>query len=92
VPDGTRGVHPATGPSQDAEGRFSEVVDRALAGTPQWVTRRGKPAVCVVAARDYDQLVAQPGWGIKRVLRSSPHPEIELATPRDTSPGRGVDL
>ena len=30
---------------QDAKDKFSAVVDAALAGTPQEVTRRGKPAV-----------------------------------------------
>ena len=34
---------------QDAKNRFSAVVEAALAGTPQEVTRRGKPAVVVVA-------------------------------------------
>lgn len=43
---------------QDAKNRFSAVVDAALAGTPQAVTRRGKPAVVVIAADDYQRLVA----------------------------------
>ncbi|WP_337924780.1 type II toxin-antitoxin system prevent-host-death family antitoxin [Szabonella alba] len=37
---------------QDAKNRFSAVVEAALAGTPQQVTRRGKPAVVVVVAAD----------------------------------------
>ncbi len=41
---------------QEAKGRFSTVVDAALAGTPQLVTRRGKPAVVVISAADYDRL------------------------------------
>lgn len=43
---------------QDAKNRFSSVVDAALAGRPQSVTRRGRPAVVVVAAEEYDRLVA----------------------------------
>ncbi|MGB0920863.1 MAG: type II toxin-antitoxin system Phd/YefM family antitoxin [Alphaproteobacteria bacterium] len=42
---------------QDAKNKFSAVVDAALAGAPQKVTRRGKPAVVVVAASEYDRLV-----------------------------------
>ena len=46
---------------QDAKNRFSEVVDSALAGTPQEVTRRGKPAVVVLSATEYTRLVSQAG-------------------------------
>ena len=41
---------------QDAKNRFSAVVDAALAGNPQRVTRRGKPAVVVVAVEEYERL------------------------------------
>ncbi|WP_423205992.1 type II toxin-antitoxin system Phd/YefM family antitoxin (plasmid) [Paracoccus yeei] len=43
---------------QDAKNRFSAVVDAALAGQPQQVTRRGKPAVVVLAAADYARMLA----------------------------------
>ncbi len=43
---------------QDAKNRFSAVVEAALAGQPQAVTRRGRKAVVVVAAEDYERLVA----------------------------------
>ena len=42
---------------QDAKNKFSAVVDAALAGTPQEVTRRGKPAVVVLSADEYRRLV-----------------------------------
>lgn len=41
---------------QDAKNRFSAVVDAALAGAPQRVTRRGSPAVVVLAADEYERL------------------------------------
>jgi prevent-host-death family protein len=41
---------------QDAKNRFSAVVDAARRGQPQMVTRRGAPAVVVVAAEDYARL------------------------------------
>ncbi|MCY4522021.1 MAG: type II toxin-antitoxin system Phd/YefM family antitoxin [Caldilineaceae bacterium] len=41
---------------QDAKNRFSAVVNAALAGKPQTVTRRGTPAVVVVAVEDYKRL------------------------------------
>ena len=41
---------------QDAKNRFSAVVDAALGGEPQTVTRRGSPAVVVVAFEVYQRL------------------------------------
>ena len=41
---------------QDAKNRFSAVVEAALAGDPQHVTRRGKPAVVVLAVDEYERL------------------------------------
>lgn len=43
---------------QDAKNRFSAVVEAALAGTPQEVTRRGKPAVVVMSCEEYHRLLA----------------------------------
>jgi antitoxin Phd len=45
---------------QDAKNRFSEVVDAALRGQPQVVTRRGVDTAVVVAHEDYARLVAAP--------------------------------
>lgn len=43
-------------PLHDAKNRFSAVVNAALAGDPQRVTRRGKPAVVVLAVDEYERL------------------------------------
>lgn len=43
---------------QDAKNRFSAVVAAALAGRPQEVSRRGKPAVVVLSAEEYHRLAA----------------------------------
>lgn len=43
---------------QDAKNRFSAVVDAALAGRPQQVSRRGKPAVVVLSAAEYARMQA----------------------------------
>ena len=43
-------------PLQDAKNRFSAVVEAALAGSPQQVTRRGIPAVVVLAVNEYERL------------------------------------
>ena len=46
---------------QDAKNRFSAVVDAALSGRPQEVSRRGKPAVVVISDEEYQRLVEAAG-------------------------------
>ncbi len=41
---------------QDAKAQFSAVVENALRGVPQHVTRRGKQAVVVVSQQDFERL------------------------------------
>lgn len=41
---------------QDAKNHFSEVVEAAGRGTPQTVTKRGKPTVVVLSVTDYQRL------------------------------------
>ena len=48
---------------QDAKNRFSAVVDAALGGEPQTVTRRGVPAVVVVAVEEYERLCRERAEG-----------------------------
>jgi prevent-host-death family protein len=43
---------------QDAKNRFSAVVEAARRGKPQLVTKRGMPAVVVLAAEEYLRLAA----------------------------------
>ena len=43
-------------PLQTAKSRFNALVDAAVAGEPQRVSRRGKPAVVVLAAEEYERL------------------------------------
>jgi len=74
-------------PLQDAKNKFSQVVDSALQGTPQVVTRRGVPVVVVVAAEQYDLLTQkeQTGNGFAAFLLSMPTSEEEA----DTDENRG---
>jgi antitoxin Phd len=46
---------------QDAKNKFSAVVEAASKGTPQTVTKRGKPAVVVVAVEEYERLAHNGG-------------------------------
>jgi len=46
-----------TYPLNEARAAFSKLIDRALAGEPQRITRHGKEAVMIVAEKDWQ---AQP--------------------------------
>ena len=64
----------------DAKNRFSAVVDAALRGEPQWVTRRGKPVGVMLSVEAYDRL---------RCLEQAAAPsftELLLDLPQDGEP------
>lgn len=42
---------------QDAKNKFSEVVNAACTGSPQVVTRRGKPTAVVLSMHDYENFL-----------------------------------
>lgn len=67
---------------QDAKNKFSTVVDAALAGTPQEVSRRGKPAVVVLSTADYQQLLesaVESRESFAEHLLAFPTPEVARA-------------
>lgn len=69
----------------EAKNRFSAVVDAAVAGEPQRVTRRGKPAVVVVAVGEYERLCRlekATAPGVAELLLSMPDGEDTLERPR----------
>lgn len=80
-------------PLQDAKNKFSALVNAALAGEPQRVTRRGEPAVVVLAAEEYERLcrlekVDAPTLG--ELLLSIPQDDREFE--RLAVPPRPLDL
>ncbi len=75
---------------QDAKNKFSAVVDAALAGTPQEVTRRGKPAVVILSTDEYHRLLegaVKARESFADHLMAFPEGEISRtqAAPRDVS-------
>ena len=78
---------------QDAKARFSAVVDAALAGEPQAVTRRGKPAVVVVGAEDWARITGAAGaGGFAAHLAAIPQGGDGDPFARQPLAGREVDL
>ncbi len=77
---------------QEAKARFSEVVERALEGEAQVVTRRGEKAVVVISYEEYERLQAgdKSLWDI---FRTAPRmDEEDLPLERDKTPVRPIDL
>ncbi len=72
---------------QEAKARFPELVERALTGEPQLVTRRGRRAV-VVLDSETDRRLTQQGRSLGEVLQSpvlEPEEAEALFTRRPTS-------
>ena len=49
----------ATWQLQDAKNQFGAVVNAALDGAPQTVTRHGEPAVIILSVNEYERLLDQ---------------------------------
>jgi len=76
---------------EDAKARFSELVRRAHEDGPQAVTVRGRPAVVVVDADEYERLAAQrPPQALVPFLESLHLEGLNLTRDRDT--GREAEL
>jgi len=69
---------------QEAKGRFSEVVKRALSDGPQGITVRGEPVAVVISRAEYDRLT-NPKPGFVEFMRGSPMtgPALDLERPQD---------
>jgi len=80
-----------TWPLQDAKNRLSELVDRAKAGIPQIITRRGRQEVVVLGIEDFKKISARE-QDLVSFLRGSPLMGVDLQIERDADPGRPVLL
>jgi prevent-host-death family protein len=76
---------------EDAKARFSELVRRAHREGPQEVTVRGRPAVVVMDAAEYERLAApKPKLPFVAFLESLHLDSLDLT--RDHDVGREVEL
>ena len=58
---------------QDAKAQFSAVVDKAMLGLPQHVTRSGKRAVVVLSEQDFEALQKSAAGGASASLSFIDH-------------------
>lgn len=69
---------------QDAKNRFSEVVEQAIRGGPQVITKRGVETAVILSYAEYRRL--QLGQAkVSDFFRQSPLVDTELDLSRDTS-------
>jgi prevent-host-death family protein len=73
-----------------AKAKFSEVIDRAMSEGPQTVTRKGRTAVVVVDAEEWNRKTKRVGT-LADFFAASPLRQGGLRLPRRTRP-RKVDL
>ena len=77
---------------QTAKARFSEVFERARTEGPQRVTRRGKEAVIIVPAEQFEKMTepAKPKESLLEFFRNSPFVGLELKFERSKDTGRDI--
>lgn len=75
----------------DAKARLSSVVERALHNGPQVITRRGRPTVVVVSAREWSRTKA-PAGRLTEFLSKSPLKSLRLELERLEDGPRELDL
>lgn len=80
---------------QDAKNRFSEVVNAACGGSPQFVQKRGKPAVVVLATEEYERLVQDSkasGKTLGQALLTMPQGDWEAPEDKNALSMRDVEF
>lgn len=75
----------------EAKARFSEVIEQARAGSPQTITRNGRPAAIVVSVEEWQRRSARKGTLVE-FFANSPLRGVELETPRVDDGPRDIDL
>lgn len=75
----------------DAKAHFSEVVESALQQGPQMITRRGRKAVVVVAADEWERKTKRRGT-LADFFAASPLRESGLVIERPQDGPRDLDL
>ena len=76
---------------QDAKSKFSRLVENAMGGEPQFVTKYGNNAVVILSYEAYKEMI-KPEMDLVSFLRNSPLAEINLEISRDKALPREVVL
>jgi antitoxin Phd len=72
---------------QEAKNKLSQVINNAVKGGPQIITKRGVEVAIVLSYTEYQKMVASRGH-LSDFFRQSPLAEVELDLERDKSAAR----
>jgi len=86
-----RGIAHTTWAVAEAKARFSEVIDRALVDGPQTITRKGKQAVVVVSAEEWQRKTTRKG-NLAEFFAASPLRGTGLKIKRSKDGPREIEL
>jgi prevent-host-death family protein len=86
-----RGIARTTWAVAEAKARFSEVIDRALVDGPQTITRKGKQAVVVVSAEEWQRKTTRKG-NLAEFFAASPLRGTGLKIKRSKDGPREIEL
>jgi prevent-host-death family protein len=75
----------------DAKARLSEVIDRALSQGPQTITRKGRKAVVVVSAEEWERKTKRTG-NLAEFFAGSPLRGSGIPIERTKDDPREIDL
>ena len=78
-------------PLAEAKQKLSEIIERAVIGKPQFISKRGIETAVVLSAEHYRKLSAEEINDFKTCLLSGP-PLDGIELQRDMSPPRQIDL
>jgi len=81
----------ASWPVAEAKARFSELIDRALNAGPQVITRKGRAAVVVVSADEWERKTKRSGT-LAEFFAASPLRGADLQIVRIKDTPRAIDL
>jgi len=76
---------------QDAKSKFSQLVEKAMSSSPQFVTKHGNNAVVILSFEDYKK-ITKPKKDLITFLSNSPLKEIELDISRNGELPRDIEL
>ena len=80
-----------TWPVAEAKARLSELIDHALADGPQVITRKGREAVVVVSAEEWDRKTKRSG-NLAEFFAASPLRGADVRIERTTDAPRPIEL
>ena len=74
---------------QEAKSKFSRVINLAIAGEPQEITKNGTTVAYIVSSKAY-RAMQRPSF--KEVLRRYPYPDADLIFERSKDESRDIEL